>query len=102
MASKSTKVTPRLDIVPPSSSTVPVSCTVAASAASKSTSCKAHQKGEWAEELVARFFVAKQYIILKRRWRTPYAELDLVVENSRHEIWIIEIKTLSSFEFINV
>jgi Holliday junction resolvase-like predicted endonuclease len=72
--------------------------------ASKSTSplCKAHQRGIWAEAVVARYFKSKNFVILKSRLRTAYAEIDLIVESRDHEIWILEIKTLSHFDFLNV
>jgi len=39
---------------------------------------------------------------LKTRWRTVYAEIDLIAESTRGEIWIFEIKTLSHFDFLTV
>lgn len=52
--------------------------------------------------MVCRYFLARSFRILKTRWRTPYAEIDLLVERSNGELWIVEIKTLSQFDFLSV
>ncbi|WP_413291421.1 YraN family protein [Bdellovibrio sp. HCB337] len=73
------------------------------SQALKSTSLyKAQARGEWAENRVAEHFQRKSFRILKSRWRTTYAEIDLLVESPRQEIWILEVKTLSTFDFLDV
>lgn len=69
---------------------------------SKNTVCEAHLRGHRAEEKVADFFRQKKYKILKQRWRSPFAEVDLVVESPSGGIGLIEIKTISHFDFINV
>lgn len=70
---------------------------------SKNTSLyKAHAQGQWAEKQVALYFQRKSFKILKTRWRTTYAEIDLLLESSCQEIWILEVKSLSSFDFLNV
>lgn len=51
---------------------------------------------------MANYFLNKKFRILKRRWRTCYAEVDLIVESVDHEIWILEIKSLSRFDFLEV
>jgi Holliday junction resolvase-like predicted endonuclease len=71
--------------------------------ASKSTSPHwSHKRGSDAEERVANYFLAKKFVVLKRRFRTKYAEMDLLVESPNHEIWILEIKTLSHADFLGV
>lgn len=47
-------------------------------------------------------FQQKSFRILKIRWRTTYAEIDLIVESPKNEIWILEIKSLSHFDFLDV
>lgn len=47
-------------------------------------------------------FQKKSFRILKTRWRTTYAEIDLIVESPGGDIWILEIKTLSHFDFLDV
>lgn len=39
---------------------------------------------------------------MKIRWRTTYAEIDLLAESPRGTLWIFEVKTLSHFDFLNV
>lgn len=71
--------------------------------ASKSTSlCKAHALGLQAEAQVAEHFRKKSFRVLKQRWRTPYAEVDLLVGSPSGEVWIVEIKTLTNFDFLTV
>jgi Holliday junction resolvase-like predicted endonuclease len=59
-------------------------------------------QGQWAEQKVVDYFLGKSFRILKTRWRTSYAEIDLIVESPRQEIWIFEIKSLSHFDFLDV
>ncbi|MBC7370115.1 MAG: YraN family protein [Bdellovibrionaceae bacterium] len=70
--------------------------------ASKNTLHWSHSRGVQAELAVANYFTKKHFVILKSRFRTVYAEIDLIVESRDHEIWILEIKTLSSFDFLDV
>lgn len=51
---------------------------------------------------MAELLLKKHFRILKTRWRTVYAEIDLLAESPRGEIWIFEIKTLSHFDFLDV
>lgn len=62
--------------------------------------CKAHALGLRAEERVAEYLRKKSLRILKTRWRTTYAEIDLLAESARGEIWIFEVKTLTHFDFL--
>ena len=55
-----------------------------------------------AELAVTKYFTDKNFVVLRSRLRTTYAEIDLIVESPRHEIWILEIKTLSHFDFLDV
>lgn len=48
------------------------------------------------------FLQRKNLRILKTRWRTTYAEIDILAESARQEIWIFEVKSLSHFEFLDV
>lgn len=59
-------------------------------------------QGQWAEDQVAEYLLKKSFRILKTRWRTRYAEMDLVAESPRGEIWIFEVKSLSHFDFLDV
>ena len=83
--------------------TDPVCGTAAPLPASKNTSlCKAHAQGEWAEQQVLQSFLKRGFRVLKTRWRTTYAEIDLIVESPQKEILILEIKSLSHFDFLDV
>jgi Holliday junction resolvase-like predicted endonuclease len=58
--------------------------------------------GLQAEERVTAYFLQKSFRVLKQRWRTPFAEMDLLIESPSGEIWIVEIKTLTHFDFLAV
>jgi len=44
----------------------------------------------------------KSFRILKCRWRTPFAEIDILAECPAGEIWIFEVKSLRHFDFLEV
>ncbi|MBS1971836.1 MAG: YraN family protein [Bdellovibrionales bacterium] len=48
------------------------------------------------------FLRSKNLKILKTRWRTTYAEIDILAESPRGEVWIFEVKSLSHFDFLDV
>ncbi|HEY8271723.1 MAG TPA: YraN family protein [Pseudobdellovibrionaceae bacterium] len=97
------KAIPRPFIKKTSRTTVLASGTEEPSQALKNTSlCKSHVQGHWAEKQVVDYFLKRSFRVLKIRWRTTYAEIDLVVESPIPEIWIVEIKSLSHFEFLEV
>jgi Holliday junction resolvase-like predicted endonuclease len=109
MASSFIKATAPKTTNKPSRSTARANCTDARLAASKSISpktlaapatCKAHELGLAAEARVVQYFLQKSFRIIKQRWRTPFAEIDLLVESPNGEVWIVEIKTLTSFDFL--
>ena len=60
---------------------------------------KNQQVGIQAERLVQRHFESKGYILRNSRLRTPFAEVDLVMEG-RGEILLIEVKSLSQPDLI--
>ncbi len=51
--------------------------------------------GQWGEQVAAEFLEAQGYTILKRNLRTPYGEVDLVVQSGN---WIVfvEVKARTS------
>jgi Holliday junction resolvase-like predicted endonuclease len=59
-------------------------------------------QGLRAEERVIQYLQNKNLRILKTRWRTTYAEIDILAESARQEIWIFEVKSLSHFDFLDV
>ena len=69
---------------------------VKASAALKST----YQLGLEAEELVLQAFQKRGFRLYRRRWRTPFAEVDLALQGkSPRDLLLIEVKRQSSSEF---
>ena len=59
-----------------------------------------HKKllGKTGEELVAAYLKAQGCKILKRNYRTPFGEADLIVQDG-DEIAFVEVKTRESFSF---
>lgn len=55
-------------------------------------------KGLWAEAQVVRHF--HYYKLIGQNIRTPLAEVDLVFQKSPGVLLAIEVKTLSSFDFL--
>ena len=51
--------------------------------------------GYQGESLAATFLEKKGYIILERNWRTPYGEIDLIVQRD-DVITFVEVKTRAS------
>lgn len=48
------------------------------------------------------FLQKKSFRILKCRWRTPFAEIDILAESPAREVWIFEVKSLRHFDFLDV
>lgn len=48
--------------------------------------------GLWGEEIAAHYLEEKGYVILFKNLKTPYGELDLIVEKD-HTLYIVEVKT---------
>ena len=59
-----------------------------------------HKKalGKRGEKLVEEYLKKLGYIILKRNYRTPFGEADLIVEDG-DEIAFVEVKTRESFSY---
>jgi putative endonuclease len=65
---------------------------------------KTHRQrlGQWGENLAARYLVEKGYSILRRNYRTPYGEIDLVScqETLEGQVLVfVEVKTRSGQAF---
>lgn len=54
--------------------------------------------GGWGEQTAAQYLEQRGYRIVARNYRTPYGELDLVVEKEGQLVFV-EVKTRSSQEF---
>lgn len=65
--------------------------------------------GRWGEDFAADYLLGKGYTIIARNERTPYGEIDLIVqqislagsepENTQVEIVFVEVKTRTSKKF---
>ena len=59
-------------------------------------------KGLRAEESVREYFLRKSFVLIRNRWKTPYAELDLVFLNPlKTRFCIVEVKTNGSSETLD-
>jgi Holliday junction resolvase-like predicted endonuclease len=55
-------------------------------------------KGVWAEKQVQAFLLKKGFQILHSRWKTPFAEVDLVAQKNK-KYYFFEVKTLLSMDY---
>ncbi len=53
-----------------------------------------------AENLVVQDLKNRNCEILEQRLRTPFAEVDLIVRNKKKQIVLVEVKTLSRWDWI--
>ena len=54
--------------------------------------------GRWGENLAADFLIQKGYLVLERNFRTPYGEIDLIVQKENLLVFV-EVKTRSTDAF---
>lgn len=52
-------------------------------------------RGHFCEDLVVKEFLSRDYKILHRRFKTPFAEIDIVAESKKGMKTFIEVKSLS-------
>jgi putative endonuclease len=57
-----------------------------------------HRLGRHGEDLVARWYVERDYVVLARNWRCDLGEIDLVVARGGALV-VCEVKTRSSMRF---
>ena len=73
------------------------------SPASKNTSrihLSAQQQGLRCEQIALDHYLSKYYQLVGQRVKTPFAEVDLVLKSPQDEIVLVEVKSLSSFDFL--
>ena len=59
-----------------------------------------YQLGLEAEELVVRYFQKAGFKTIRRRWKTPYAEIDLVFQGlKKNQLLVLEVKRNAYAEF---
>jgi len=66
----------------------------------KNSSGQKQIQGLKSEYLVAKFLHQKKYGIVNHRLKTPFSELDLLIENQKGELAIVEVKTLLHQEWM--
>jgi putative endonuclease len=72
----------------------------------KNTSVKkaywAHERGVQSEEFVSKYYLNRNYQLLKRRVKTPFAEIDLLFRTpDRKNLLMVEVKTANQATFYN-
>ena len=46
--------------------------------------------------------MAQNYTLLRRRWRSPFAEVDLVLRDAKGALLLVEVKSVLSLEFLHI
>jgi putative endonuclease len=54
--------------------------------------------GRWGENLAASYLIQKGFLVLERNFRTPYGEIDLIVQRENLLVFV-EVKTRASDTF---
>ena len=57
--------------------------------------------GQASEDLVLKYYLDRGFICQKRRWKSPFAEIDLVLLSPDKIIYLVEVKSVSSFDFLS-
>lgn len=74
----------------------PVICTERPFRESKSS----FERGVETEDFVAQFLIQKKCKILERRLKTPFGEVDLLIDSLKGNLVMIEVKSLSDWDRI--
>ena len=75
----------------------PASTTAAVLPASKNIS-----RGLFCEELVVRDYLKRGYRCVRRRWKSPFAEIDLLLKSPDQTWLLVEVKSVPSLEYLHV
>ncbi|PIS11492.1 MAG: hypothetical protein COT73_03640 [Bdellovibrio sp. CG10_big_fil_rev_8_21_14_0_10_47_8] len=59
-------------------------------------------RGTWAEDQALLYYQKKGYSCLQRRWRSPFAEIDLVLSSPGRELVLVEVKFVQSYEYMHI
>ncbi|HEX7675807.1 MAG TPA: YraN family protein [Bdellovibrio sp.] len=64
----------------------------------------AHRRGLESEKIVIDFYLKKNFVLLKQRIKTPFAEVDLLFKSPHGHLLMVEVKSanLSSFYFSRI
>lgn len=47
-------------------------------------------------------YQAQGFQLLKRHWKSPFAEIDLVLRSAQNELLLVEVKSVISFEYLHI
>ncbi|MEZ0391708.1 MAG: YraN family protein [Pseudobdellovibrionaceae bacterium] len=59
-------------------------------------------RGLFCEEAALQFYLLKGYRCLKRRWKSPFAEIDLLLRSPEKNLVLVEVKSVASFEYLHL
>lgn len=80
----------------PSAKRDPVSITARASQGLKN-----FYHGQLCEKIVLAHYERQGFRCLRQRWKTPFGEIDLLLKSPQGLIYLVEVKSVSFFEFIS-
>jgi putative endonuclease len=75
-----------------------ISCEEGSNSSAKK-SCWAHQRGLKAEEIVIDYYQSRNFLILKQRMKTPFAEVDLLFRAPQGHLLMVEVKSVNLTSF---
>lgn len=67
---------------------------------SKNSSGLKQIQGLVSELRVAQHFHQRNYYLIEHRLKTPFSEVDLLIENHKNEIAIVEVKTINQIDWV--
>lgn len=59
-------------------------------------------RGKWAEQLACKELIKHGFVIKKRNYRIFKQEVDVVVQDHNGKYFLVEVKYLSSIEFLEI
>lgn len=59
-------------------------------------------RGKSCEDLALQHYLSRSFQLIRRRWKSPFAEIDLVLRAPTGEIVLVEVKSLKSVEYLHV
>lgn len=58
------------------------------------------QRGLESEKIIQTYYAKLGYSVYKERFRTPYAEIDIIFRHPQKYSVLVEVKTVGSFDFL--
>jgi putative endonuclease len=56
----------------------------------------------YCEDLALKDYLRRGYHCVKRRWKSPFAEIDLLLKTPTGEWLLVEVKSVPSLEYLHV